>query len=125
MDRIDLHIEVPRLKFEKLSSKSLSEQSILIRERVTNARIIQQKRLSSHTVRTNSEMETKHIRQFCTIGDKEKALLRSAIEKMKLSPRGYHRLLKVARTIADLAKQNDINTSHIAEAIQYRFRDER
>jgi len=124
MDRIDLHIEVPRLKFEKLSSKNLSEQSINIRKRVVATRNRQLQRLAKLGIRTNSEMETKHIRKFCEIGDAEKELLRKAIQQMQLSPRGYHRLLKVARTIADLADSKNITTRHIAEAIQYRFREE-
>jgi magnesium chelatase family protein len=124
MDRIDLHIEVPRLKFEKLSSNYLSEQSVDIRKRVINARNHQIQRFSSLGIRTNSEMETKHIRRFCQIGHQEKELLKNAIQKMRLSPRGYHRLLKVARTIADLTDKRNLNTSHIAEAIQYRFRED-
>jgi magnesium chelatase family protein len=124
MDRIDLHIEVPRLKFEKLSSEALAEKSSDIRERILAARNIQAKRLANEPIFSNSEMDTRQIREYCKIGESEKELLKRAIRQMSLSPRAYHRLLKVARTIADLANQNDISTSQIAEAIQYRFRDE-
>ncbi|MEA2007442.1 MAG: YifB family Mg chelatase-like AAA ATPase [Patescibacteria group bacterium] len=124
MDRIDLHIEVPRLKFDKLSSKQLGEKSSQIRKRVIKSRQTQNKRFSQNKIFTNAEMDSKKIRIHCEIGEQEKQLLKNAIRQMSLSPRGYHRLLKVARTIADLAGDQKINTSHLAEAIQYRFREE-
>jgi magnesium chelatase family protein len=123
MDRIDLHIEVPRLKFEKVSSDNLGEKSATVKKRVTAARLIQKKRFEKMGLLTNSEMDTKHIREFCPIGEAEKQLLKTAIQRMNLSPRGYHRLLKVARTIADLAEEEKITLPHIAEAINYRIRD--
>ncbi len=127
MDRIDLHIEVPRLKFEKLSSEKLSEKSRSIRKRVVAARAIQKDRFQKarRNFITNSEMDSKALREFCPIGEKEKELLRTTVRQMSLSPRGYHRLLKVARTIADLAGAENITTAHLAEAIQYRFREEK
>lgn len=124
MDRIDLHIEVPRLKFEKLSSDALAEKSEQIRARVVEARNIQTTRFEKESFYANSEMDTKQIRIYCQIGEPEKELLKKAIKQMNLSPRAYHRLLKVSRTIADLAKQEKITPSHIAEAIQYRFHEE-
>jgi magnesium chelatase family protein len=123
MDRIDLHIEVPRLKFEKVSSDNLGEKSATVKKRVTAARLIQKKRFEKMGLLTNGEMDTKHIREFCPIGEAEKQLLKTAIQRMSLSPRGYHRLLKVARTIADLAEEEKITLPHIAEAINYRIRD--
>jgi len=123
IDRIDIHIEVPRLKFEKLSTDNLAEKSQGIRNQVILARKIQAKRFEKLNFTTNAEMDTRHIRKFCPIGEPEKALLKKAINQMNLSPRGYHRLLKVARTIADLAGDENISTFHLAEAIQYRFND--
>ncbi len=124
MDRIDLHIEVPRLKFEKLSSEGLGEKSFDIRKRVVGTRDIQSKRFKNMKIFTNSEMDSKLLRKHCAIGETEKELLRNAIKQMNLSPRGYYRLLKVARTIADLNGEENIKSSHLAEAIQYRFREE-
>jgi magnesium chelatase family protein len=124
MDRIDLHIEVPRLKWEKLSGEQLAEKSQQVRQRVEQARQSQQTRLQDEPILTNSEMDTRLIRKYCAIGESEKELLKSAIAKMQLSPRGYHRLLKVARTIADLAQSDKIRSEDLAEAIQYRFREE-
>lgn len=124
MDRIDLHIEVPLIKFEKLSQNELAEKSEIVRKRIIETREVQLQRFKRNSIFSNSEMENKHIREFCQIGDEEKNLLRSAIDKMNLSPRAYHRLLKVARTIADLEKSKNIEIPHLAEAIQYRFREE-
>jgi len=127
MDRIDIHIEVPRLKFEKLSSKELGEKSEKIRQRVVQARKIQEKRFLKNkknpSVITNSEMSSQMIRKYCEIGKEEKELLKTAINRFGLSPRGYHRLLKVARTIADMENSSDIKMEHLAEAIQYRFKE--
>jgi magnesium chelatase family protein len=125
MDRIDLHIEVPRLKFEKISSETLEEKSDKIRERVVKAREKQQQRFISDKNRifTNAEMNSRSLRKHCSVGEEEKKLLKSAIQQMSLSPRGYYRLLKVARTIADLADDKELNPTHLAEAIQYRFRE--
>jgi len=124
MDRIDLHIEVPRLKFEKLSSEKLGEKSKKIRKRIVDTRKVQKERFRHFDIFTNSEMSSKNMREFCEIGEEEKKLLKTAIAQMNLSPRGYHRLLKVARTIADLSGSEKIKTEHLAEAIQYRFREE-
>jgi len=132
MDRIDLHIEVPRLKFEKLSSNELGEPSKEIRQRIIQVRQIQKNRFKKSTqskntpsIVTNSEMSSQMIRKHCIIGEEEKILLKNAIRQFGLSPRGYHRLLKISRTIADMENSKNITTKHLAEAIQYRFRDER
>ncbi len=125
MDRIDLHIEVPRLKFEKLSSNELGESSANIRQRVIETRVKQYNRLSSKNIVTNSEMNSQMIKKYCSIGTEEKILLKNAIRQFGLSPRGYHRLLKISRTIADMENSQNITTKHLAEAIQYRFREER
>ena len=132
MDRIDLHIEVPRLKFDKLSSSDLGEPSKEIRQRIIQVRQIQKNRFkkstqnkNSSSIITNSEMSSQMIRKHCIIGEEEKILLKNAIRQFGLSPRGYHRLLKISRTIADMENSKNITTKHLAEAIQYRFRDER
>ncbi|MFW5884908.1 MAG: YifB family Mg chelatase-like AAA ATPase [Patescibacteria group bacterium] len=114
LDRIDLHIEVPRLKFEKLSGNKPAEESKKAKERVVRAREIQKNRFKKLSLITNSEMNTKLIGRFCPIGEPEKQLLKSAINQMNLSPRAYHRILKVARTIADLSGEKNINTNHLA-----------
>jgi len=123
MDRIDLHIEVPRLKFEKLSTNQLAEKSAEIRRRVTRVRQIQKIRFQKTGIYTNAEMTSHHLRTFAPIGQAEKDLLKRIISQMGLSPRGYHRLLKVARTIADMEGKTQIETKHLAEAVQYRFRE--
>jgi len=120
LDRIDLHVEVPRVKFEKLTSNEQSEPSAKIRERVANARDRQTTRFKNSNIHTNGEMGNKEIRAFCQLDDQSLQLLRTAVTQMHLSARGYNRILKVSRTIADLDNQDNIQISHIAEALQFR-----
>lgn len=124
LDRIDLHIEVPRLKFDKINSAELSEPSINIRQRVLMARERQHHRFINVSAATNAEMNAKDIREFCLINSQTQDLLRQAVEQMHLSGRAYHRILKVARTIADLEKEDQIQLAHVAEALQYRAKVE-
>lgn len=124
LDRIDLHLEVPRLGFEKLSEKKVAESSKEIRKRVEKARGIQARRFKKLKILTNSEMGPKEIKKFCEISSQGEELLKEAVEKFALSVRTYYRILKVARTIADLAGQEKIAPAHLAEAIQYRLRRE-
>ena len=124
LDRIDIHIEVNPVPFEKLSSTQLAEPSTDIRKRVTAARKHQTTRFEkSETVHYNAQMSVKHIRTFCKLSDTSMGLLKIAMEKLKLSARAYDRILKVARTIADLEDASEIESHHIAEAIQYRSLD--
>lgn len=124
LDRIDLHVEVPRVKFDKLSKSELSEASEKIRERVERARKRQEYRLKETPYTTNSEMKNKDIKDHCKLDDQSIDLLRQAVNHMHLSARGYHRILKLARTIADLGGVDDIKIEHVAEALQYRAKTE-
>ncbi|MDR3559792.1 MAG: YifB family Mg chelatase-like AAA ATPase [Candidatus Pacebacteria bacterium] len=124
LDRIDLHVEVPRLKFEKLAGGTSGESSKKIRERVEKARDIQKERFFGGRMITNSEMESEQIKNFCALDAACVQLMRSAVTSLHLSARAYYRIIKVARTIADLAGMENIQSTHIAEAIQYRFKTE-
>jgi magnesium chelatase family protein len=124
LDRIDLHIEVPRLKFEKLSENSQQESSESIRLRVEKARHIQKKRFLESKIVSNSEMESEHIKKYCQLDAKSAELMKNALSRFYLSARAYFRIIKVARTIADLEEAENIKPNHIAEAIQYRFKTE-
>lgn len=124
LDRIDIHIEVNPVPFEKLSDDRKGESSLVIRERVTKARKIQNLRFEQLSgVHYNAQMDTKHIREYCKLDDASKALLKTAMERLNLSARAYDRILKVARTIADLEASENVLGSHISEAIQYRSLD--
>jgi magnesium chelatase family protein len=116
LDRIDLHIEVPALSESELMTPGTAESSATVRERVAAAAARQEKRQS----KPNSRLEPGEIDRYCTPEAAAIQLLRQAIERLHLSPRAYHRILKVARTIADLAGRDTIATAHVAEAIQYR-----
>ena len=123
LDRIDIHIEVPRVDYEKLSGNKLSESSETIRARVQAARDIQNKRFTSGgstDIVCNADMRVGQIRQFCVLQTEGQSLMRSAMTQLNLSARAYHRILKLARTIADLAGSEEIQSVHLAEALQYR-----
>lgn len=122
LDRIDIHLEVPRVKYEKLAESQLSEKTQLIKERVVETRKIQTKRFINSRTITNAEMDLKEIKKYCELNDEGKRLLISASKQLALSARAFHRILKIARTIADLEKSEKILINHLAEAIQYRPR---
>ena len=122
LDRIDLHLEVPRVNYEKLSKSVRGEPSASIRARIEEARRRQRERLVPHGMACNADMGPAEIREFCPLGPDPKALLRAAMRQMHLSARGYHRVLKVSRTIADLSGAAKLGAHHVAEALQYRTR---
>jgi len=122
LDRIDIHIQVPRVDYEKLSGDRLGEKSEAIRARVEQARTRQRARFAGSNLQCNGDMGPAEVRQFCEVDNAGKNLLRAAMQQMQMSARAYHRILKLARTIADLADSENIETPHLAEAIQYRPR---
>jgi len=123
LDRIDLHIEVPPVEFDQLASREKAESSAAIRERVNAARARQQARFAGTDIVSNARIPTSKLKEFCPLTEAAGTLLKGAFERMGLSARAYDRLLKVARTIADLDGSDVIDTAHIAEAIQYRSLD--
>jgi magnesium chelatase family protein len=124
LDRIDIHIEVTPVPFEKLSEERQGESSVEIRKRVTASIDIQTKRFEdSISVHYNAQMNTKQIRKHCKLDEASMQLLKTAMERLNLSARAYDRILKVSRTIADIEGVDDINGNHINEAIQYRSLD--
>ena len=122
LDRIDLHIEVSQLDYTKFDNSS-AESSKSIKERVNNARLIQLNRYKDYGIRSNSELTPKLIEKFCSLDNESKKILNSAFNSLGLSARAYSRILKVARTIADLNNSNNIKICHLTEAIQYRSLD--
>jgi len=121
LDRIDIHIEVPRVDYEKLSGDRLGETSESIRKRVQTARDIQNQRFTnSIDIVCNADMRIGEVRQFCALQSEGQSLMRAAMSQLQLSARAYHRILKLSRTIADLAGSEEIQSTHLAEALQYR-----
>ena len=123
MDRIDLHVPCPSIPAEKLTLIQSGEKSQIIRERVQKARDRQLNRYSGRQINSNAELSNKEIREFCKINDQTIELLKKAATNLNITGRGFSRILKVARTIADLADQDEIALEHVMEAIQYRFKD--
>ena len=122
LDRIDIHIEVPRVEYEKLTDERLGEPSVAVQKRVEAARERQRQRFNGTGLLSNADMGPAEVRTLCQIDDSGKSLLRAAMQQLQMSARAYHRILKLSRTIADLAGSDGIETAHLAEAIQYRPR---
>ena len=123
LDRIDLFVEVPRVDYEKLIAPTGGESSARVRDRVARARQVQRERFDGTGLITNAEMGPVEVWNFCQVDDSAKALLQTAMRQLHLSARGYHRVLKLSRTIADLAGSESISIAHLAEALQYRPTD--
>lgn len=124
LDRIDIHVFAPRVSFREMSNCEPGESSSSIRERVLEARNVQLRRYAGLSgVRTNSDLGESHVRHFCIVDESGLSLLRAAMERLGLSGRAFHRILKVARTIADLGGAELPKAEHVAEAIQYRSLD--
>lgn len=123
MDRIDIHVEVPAVPYKDLKGEFSAESSERINARVAAARAVQSDRLSRTKVYCNAQMSNRHIKKHCTIDDASCNLLEAAIDKLGLSARAHNRILKIARTIADLEGAANIQSAHVAEAIQYRTLD--
>jgi magnesium chelatase family protein len=123
LDRIDIHIEVPAVKYRDLTGETSSEDSETVKGRVNAARDIQRDRFAGKRLYCNAQMTSRHLKKYCQIGEDSKGLLEKAIDKLGLSARAYTRILKIARTIADLAGTETIRPAHVSEAIQYRSLD--
>jgi magnesium chelatase family protein len=125
LDRIDIHIEIPSLRYRDLTSRVEAEPSRQIQERVKRARLIQGERLKEVYPPVNAQMSNQDIQRFCVIDEASHKLLEMAVDKLGMSARTFTRILKIARTIADLDEENNIQSRHIAEAVQYRNLDRR
>jgi magnesium chelatase family protein len=123
LDRLDIHVEVSPVRYKSLESDETSESSSRIKDRVNRARKIQIERYKGYNIFSNAQLQPSHMHKFCNLGDQEKNLLKMAFDRLGLSARAHNRILKVARTIADLDESENIQSSHLAEAIQYRSLD--
>jgi magnesium chelatase family protein len=123
LDRIDLHVEVPQVKFREITSDRTGETSAEIRERVMAARTRQQERFAGTRLTCNARMGTRELKRYCALDDAAAELLKFAMTDLNLSARAYDRILKVARTMADLAGAEDVRSEQVSEAIQYRSLD--
>ena len=123
LDRIDICIEAPKLQYEEIEKKGEGESSDVIRERVERAQKIQRERYQKLGLKFNSELSSDQVKEYCRLNERGKKLMKTVFEQLMLSARGYYRILKVARTIADLAGEEEISTTALSEAICYRSLD--
>jgi magnesium chelatase family protein len=123
LDRIDMHIQVPAVKYKDLTHDEQSDSSAAIRDRIIAARSIQFRRLEAFGIYCNSQMTPRTLRRFCKLDSNSEKIIENAITRLGLSARAYDRILRVARTIADLEGRESILSAHVAEAIQYRTLD--
>ncbi|MEE8469730.1 MAG: ATP-binding protein [Dehalococcoidia bacterium] len=123
LDRIDIFVEVPRIDYEKLADDRMGESSEMVRQRVEQARRIQRERLNGTRLVCNADMTPLEVREFCQVEPDAQSLLQTAMKQLSLSARAFHRILKMARTIADLTAADTVSASHLAEALQYRPKD--
>jgi magnesium chelatase family protein len=124
IDRVDIFVEVPHVEYEKLADTRLGEKSEKVRARVETARSVQRKRFEGTRMTSNSEMSPAEVREYCSLDDSAQSLLKAAMKQLYLSARAFHRILKLARTVADLEGANTIKANHLAEAVQYRPRSQ-
>ncbi len=126
LDRIDIFVDVPRVEYDKLAATTMGEGSDVVRDRVERARTVQAERFTKSSLVCNAEMTPTEVRQSCqsVLDEQAQSLLRLAMTQLSLSARAFHRVLKLARTIADMASSEPIGAPHLAEAIQYRRRDQ-
>ena len=122
LDRIDIHVEVPRVDVDKLTADRLGERSEAIRARVEAAREVQRERFTETPLSSDADMGPTEVRKICQLDEEGRGLVKAAMQQLGMSARAFHRILKLARTIADLAGSERIETTHLAEAIQYRPR---
>jgi magnesium chelatase family protein len=124
LDRIDIHLEVPSVAYGELVGEHSEESSVAIRARVEQARAVQRTRFQGQRgVHANAHMTARDLRRYCRLSEPVESVLRQAVTRLGLSARAYHRVLKIARTIADLAGAVELTTAHVSEAIQYRSLD--
>lgn len=124
LDRLDLNIEVPAVKYDKLATEKVAENSASVQKRVENARAVQKQRFAGQNIAANSEMGLAQMKEFCRLDNLGQQILKNAVNQHHLSARAYHRVLKLARTIADLAGDSEIKSGQVAEALQYRTKEE-